>query len=164
MAGLSRARSAKGTSDFRALSKALKDAGETGLRKELHKVMRDAAKPVIPKVRAAARESFPKAGGLAERMAKKPIRSTVRTGNATAGVRIQGTKVDPRINDEGRIAHPVFGRTGRPANGGRNTVVQSVPEVRGYFDKTISDQAPQVQRDVLDALGDFINRFVAERR
>ena len=164
MAGLSRARSTKGVNDFVALSKALKDAGESGLRKELHKAMRDAAKPVIPKVKQAARESFPKAGGLNERIARKPLRSSVRTGNNTAGVRIQGTKVDPRINDEGRVAHPVFGRTGRAANGGKNTVVQNVPDARGYFDRTISAQAPQVRADVLDALGDFINRFVAERR
>lgn len=162
--GLSRARSTKGTSDFLALSKALKQAGETGLRKELHKVMRDAAKPVIPKVRDAARESFPSKGGLNERMAKKPFRSAVRTGNATAGVRIQGTKVDPRINNEGRIVHPVFGRTGKAANGGKNAVVQSVPDARGYFDQTISDQAPGIRNDVLNALGDFVNRFVAERR
>lgn len=162
--GLQRARSTKGTSDFLALSKALKEAGDTELRKELHKAMRDAAKPLIPKVREAARQSFPSRGGLNERMAKKPIRSAVRTGAKTAGVRIQGTKVDPRINNEGRIVHPVFGRTGKAANGGKNAVVQKIPDAQGYFDKTISDDAPAIRDDVLNALGNFINRFVAERR
>lgn len=139
-------RSTKGANDFLALSKRLKAAGETGLRKELNKTMRDAAKPLIPKVRAAARASLPKGGGLNERIARKPYRVQVRTGARTAGVRIVGTKVDPRIN-EGRVYHPVFGR--KPG------VVQRVPEAEGYFDDTLAEAGPQVRRDVLDALGDF---------
>jgi hypothetical protein len=43
-------------------------------------------------------------------MAKKPYPVQTRTGAKTAGVRIVGTKVDPRINNLGRIQHPVFGR------------------------------------------------------
>src|SRR5438874_2724411 len=102
--------SMRGAENFLKLSKALKAAGQTELRKELNKTMRDAAKPLIPKVQQAARDKLPKKNGLNERMARKSYRVQVRTGAQAAGVRIVGTKLDPRINNEGRIFHPVFGR------------------------------------------------------
>lgn len=141
----------KGADDFLALSKALKAAGKTELRKELHKQMRDVAKPLIPKVRDAARNSLPKKGGLNERIARKGYRPQVRTGEKTAGVRIVGAKVDPRIND-GRVYHPVFGR--KPG------VVQQVPEARGYFDKTLTDEGSNVRDELLRALDNFTDRIV----
>lgn len=142
---------ARGAEEFLALSKRLKAAGETGLRKELHKAVRDAAKPLIPKVRNAARASLPKQGKLNERIAKKPLRTQARTGALTAGVRIVGTKVDPRIN-EGRVFHPVFGR--RPG------VVQEVPAARGYFTETLEESAPEVRDSIRGTLADFAQRVV----
>lgn len=142
--------STKGANDFLALSKRLKEAGETGLRKELNKVMRDAAKPLIPKVREAARANLPSGGGLNERIARKPYRAQVRTGTKTAGVRIVGTKVDPRIN-QGRVYHPVFGR--KPG------VVQQVPDAKGYFDDTLRESGPEVRKAVVDALKDFTKQI-----
>lgn len=147
-------RGSKGTDDFYRLSKALKAAGETELRKELHKAVRDAAKPLVPKVKNAAREALPKRGGLNERIARKPIRAQTRTGAKTAGARIVGTKVDPRIN-EGRVYHPVFGR--KPG------VVQQVPEARGYFDETLEREGPAVRQAILQTLSDFTDRIVRER-
>lgn len=152
MAGVfDRAKSIKGADDFLALSKRLKAAGQTELRKELHKTMRDAAKPLIPLVREAARRDLPKAGGLNERIARKPYRAQVRTGAKTAGVRIVGTKVDPRIN-QGRIAHPVFGRP-------HSTVVQQVPEAAGYFDETLRDQGPEIRDEMREMLAAWLDRL-----
>jgi hypothetical protein len=108
------------------VSRALKNAGETDLRKQFHKTIAAAAKPAIPAVRASARAKGPARGGLNERLAKKPYRVQVRTGAKTAGVRIVGTKVDPRMNSLGRIQHPVFGRPGREGRAVR-------PEVEGLF-------------------------------
>jgi hypothetical protein len=139
--------SVRGADDFYALSKHLKAAGQTELRKALNKAMRDAAKPLIPKVRAAARANLPKRNGLNERMARKPYRVQVRTGADTSGVRIVGTKVDPRLNDEGRIFHPVFGR--KPG------VVQTVPGAAGYFSDTLANSGREVRGDLMDALQDF---------
>jgi hypothetical protein len=152
-----RAKSIKGAEDLLALSKRLKAAGQTELRKELHKDMREAAKPLIPKVRKAAREQLPSAGGLNERIAKKPYRSQVRTGARTAGVRITGSKVDPRIN-QGRVWHPVFGREGKAKNGGRNSVVQNVPSADGYFDDTLRDQGPAVREELRQVLDAWVQR------
>jgi hypothetical protein len=141
-----------GADDFLKLSKALKAAGQGELRKALNKTMKDAAKPLIPKVRAAARDSLPKTNGLNERMARKPYRVQVRTGATTAGVRIVGTKLDPRINNEGRIFHPVFGR--KPG------VVQQVPGAVGYFDKTLSESGPAIRDDLTKALDDFAGTLI----
>lgn len=147
----SSAKSIRGADELLALSKRLKAAGLTDLRKELHKEMRTVAKPLIPKVREAARNKLPKAGGLNERIARKPLRAQVRTGAKTAGVRIAGTKVDPRIN-EGRVAHPVFGRP-------KSTVVQQVPSADGYFDDTLRESAPEIRDQLLAALDDFAQRI-----
>lgn len=142
--------SVRGADDFLAVSKRLKQLGETGLRKELHRAMGQAAKPLIPKVKEAARRDLPKAGGLNERIARKPYRAQTRTGAKTAGVRIVGTKVDPRIN-QGRIAHPVFGRPS-------STVVQQVPEARGYFDETLAKEGPAVRDELLAVIRDYTIR------
>jgi hypothetical protein len=139
-----------GAEEFLALSKRLKAAGQTELRKELHKAMRDAAKPLIPKVKTAARTDLPRRGGLNKRMARKGYRVQARTGAATAGVRIVGTKVDPRIDATGRVFHPVFGRG--PG------VVQHVPRAKGYFSETLAGSAPQVRDAVRDVLDDFAER------
>jgi hypothetical protein len=143
--------SAHGADALLAVSKRLKAAGETELRKELHKAMRGAARPLIPKVRESARRALPTHGGLNERIARKPYRAQVRTGARTAGVRITGTKVDPRIN-QGRVAHPVFGRP-------NSTVVQRVPGAVGYFDKPLAQSGAQVRGDLVTTLGRFVERL-----
>lgn len=142
----------RGAEQFLALSRRLKAAGETELRKELNKSVRDAAKPLIPKIRESARSKGPKKGGLGERLAKKPYRTQTRTGASTAGVRVVGSKVDPRINDTGRIQHPVFGRSG-------STVVQNVPGLKGYFDEPLNEAGPTIRQDVLQTLDDFSKRL-----
>lgn len=143
----------RGAEDFLALSKRLKAAGALELRKELNKAMRNAAKPLIPKVREAARSNLPKGGGLNEHIAKKPFRVQTRTGATTAGVRIVGTKVDPRIN-EGRIYHPVFGR--KPG------VVQRAPAAKGYFSKTLEKSAADVRDDLTKVMSDYTKRVLRE--
>jgi hypothetical protein len=157
---LDRAKSVKGADDLLRLSKALKAAGKTELRKELHKAMPDAAKPLIPDIRDAARRQLPHRGGLNERIARKPYRAQVRTGAKTAGVRIVGTKVDPRIN-QGRVFHPVFGRKGKPAKeGGRNSVVQKVPQAVGYFDDTLRGRGPATRDELRRTFEAFLDRIV----
>lgn len=143
----------QGAEALLVVSKRLKAAGETGLRKEFHKGLQQAAKPLIPLVRAAALADLPKHGKLNVRIARKPYRAQVRTGAKTAGVRIVGTKVDPRINAQGRVAHPVFGRP-------KSTVVQQVPAAKGYFDETIRDQAPRIRNDITDVLAEFARRMM----
>lgn len=144
-----------GGSDFYALARHLKNAGEAELRKEFLASARIAAKPLVPKVRDAARSNLPKRGGLNERIARKKYAVSTRTGAKTAGVRITGSKVDPRINDQGRVYHPVFGR---PHSG----VVQQVPAAQGYFDRTLEREGADVQAAILDAMQEWTIRLLKD--
>ena len=143
-----------GADQFLRLSKALKHAGRTQLRKELNAGMRKAAKSLIPKTRAAALDGrLPDAGGLAQRIAKAPQRVQVRTGK-DPGVSIVAGKAGSgaRAADVGFIRHPVFGRD--------QFVTQAVEP--GWFSKTLQDAAPDVVPDLERALADVADRVVRE--
>lgn len=141
-----------GAEDFYRLSKALKQAGEIELRKQLNKALRDAAKPLIADTRDAARKNLPHRGGLADLVAKGPIRVQVRTGAKTAGVRIVGKGQGLRGADRGKVRHPVFGHRGK-------FVTQDVPP--GWFTETLQEKAPKVRPAIdqaLQAVADIIVR------
>lgn len=147
---------ASGASDFVRLSKAMKAAGQGELRKELHKALRTSAKPLLPRVRQAARDRFPRKGGLNERVARRPLRIAVRTGQQTGGVSVQAPKTDPRLN-AGRVWHPVYGQR-KPG------VVQHVPGAVGFFDDPLRDAAPEIRGDLQAVLRDYKRRLAAEIR
>lgn len=147
----------EGAEKFLRLSKALKAAGQTELRKELNKSMREAVKPLIPKVKDAARNKLPQRGGLAAQVAKAPVRAQVRTGNATAGVRLVVGKrrgSAAASTNRGVVRHPVFGR---------NTWVEQRVEP-GWFDATLEREAPgetrQAIEQALEAMADKVRRDV----
>lgn len=145
-----------GAQAFYELSKRLKQVGGTGkgsVRNEMHNALKKAAKPLPKKVKDAALERFPQRGGLNKVVAKRTPKVVTRTGATTAGVRIQESKTDPRMNSQGRIYHPVFGRKGSDA-------VQIAPGVKGYYDETLSDAAPEVRDAVVGVLEDFAKRLV----
>lgn len=132
----------RGADEFLALSKALKHAGQTELRKELNKAMRDGAKPLIPKARAEALRRLPQRGGLAKQVAKEPARVQTRTGK-DPGVRIAIGKRQggARSANRGVIRHPVFGNRERWVN-------QKVKP--GWFDDPMKASAPEI-RTALEA-------------
>lgn len=145
-----------GADDFLRLSKALKAAGRTEMRKELHKGLRVAAKPLIPKARAEALARLPQRGGLARQVAKEPARVQVRTGR-TPGVRIVVGKKrgGARQANRGFIRHPVFGN--------RNVwVSQKVPP--GWFDDPMRASAPAIRRDLADAIEAVAAQVVREAK
>lgn len=145
-----------GAERFLALSKALKAAGQTELRKDLNKSMKDAVKPLIPKARDAAGRMLPQKGGLAKKVSKTPIRPQVRTGQDTAGVRLVVGKrrgSAAASTNRGTVSHPVF-KTGV-------WVQQSVTP--GWFDATLEAEAPAVTRQAIeDALEVMSQRVVRD--
>ena len=146
-----------GADDFFKLSKALKAAGRTDLRRELHTGLRRAARPLVAKTRAEARRRLPKRGGLAERVAKTPQRVQVRTGNQTAGVRIVvgGGSNAARGANSGAFRHPVFGN--------RDVwVTQRVTP--GWFDEPLRKSAPEVRRDLERAMQDMADKIVKDAK
>jgi hypothetical protein len=145
-----------GARAFFEVSKRLKEVGGTGkgsLRNEMHKAVKQAAKPLPKAVQDAAKEKFPQRGGLAAVMGRRKPSVVTRTGVSTAGVRIQDRKTDPRMNAQGRIYHPVFGRPGSDA-------VQIEPGVRGYFDEALQGKAPEIRDEITDVLVNFAQRIV----
>lgn len=142
-----------GTEQFLRLSKSLKAAGRTGLRRELNTGMRRAARPLIAKTRAEAGKRLPKRGGLAAQVAREPQRIQVRTGSRTAGVRIVVARKagGARGANRGKIRHPVFGN--------RDVWVdQKVPA--GWFDDPLREAAPAIRREVERALQDVVAQIV----
>lgn len=144
-----------GAQAFYELSKRLKEVGGTGkgsLRNEMTNAVKRAAKPLPQAAKKAARARLPKRGGLNELVAKRTPKVVTRTGAQTAGVRVQDTKTDPRMSNQGRIYHPVFGRPGSDA-------VQIVPGIKGYFDEAMQAEAPRVRDEVTEVLVDFAQRI-----
>lgn len=147
----------RGADQFLRLSKALKDAGRTEMRKELNAGLRKAAKPLIAKTRAEALRRLPQGGGLAGQVAKEPQRVQVRTGAKTAGVRVVvGNKGGgARAANKGVIRHPVFGNRGVWVN-------QSVPA--GWFDEPIKAEVPAIRRELEQVLIGIADQVVREAR
>ena len=141
--------------DFLRASKALKAAGKTEMRKALNKELRTAAKPLIPKARAAALRLLPSRGGLAKAVSRSPQRVQVRTGQDTAGVRVVVGKrrgSAARAANDGKVRHPVFG-TGV-------FVEQAVPP--GWFDDTMRREGPSVKPAVESAIRDVLDQIARD--
>lgn len=143
-----------GAEQFLRLSKALKAAGRTEIRKELNKRLQVAAKPLIAKTRSSARQKLPAHGGLAERVARAPQRVQVRTGG-DPGVRIVvgKDKSGARGANEGKVRHPVFGN--------REVFVDQTVEP-GWFDEPLEAAAPEVRPHLEQALETIAERVVRE--
>lgn len=140
----------RGADEFLRLSKALKAAGRTELRKELNKRIRTAAKPAIKSVKDAARRDLPQRGGFAAFIASKRARVTTATGR-DPGVRIVFSKQDPRLDSIGRLWHPVFGDR-RPG------AVQFVQP--GLLSAGFQEAAPDVRKDVEQAIESVVDDIV----
>ncbi len=138
--------------DFFRLSKQLKAAGQTDLRKALTKGIRQAVRPLVKDSRAAARRRLPQSGGLAALVARSPQKIQVRTGQNTYGVRIVVGKAKSaaRSTDLGVIRHPVFGRG--------TFVSQRVPS--GWFSDTAEAAQPRIVREVGDVVDDVARRAI----
>lgn len=144
----------RGADQFLALSKALKHAGRTELRKELNKAMRVGAKPLIPKARAEALARLPQRGGLAKQISKEPARVQTRTGK-DPGVRVVVGKKrgGARQSNRGVIRHPVFGNRER-------WVDQQVRP--GWFDDTMTANAPEIRKALEQGIEDVAAKVVRE--
>lgn len=157
----------RGAEDFLKLSKALKQAGHTQLRKELHAGMRKAVKAHMPKVREVLAEDLP--SGLQNRAnVKQNIR--VKTGR-DPGVTVVvpygkrnrnglGASNARMLNREGQIRHPVYADPEKTRKEWR-WVNQSIPGA-GWFDKTWLDSAPEVRRALEAVMADVIRKITRE--
>lgn len=139
----------RGADEFLRLSKALKAAGRTELRKELNKRIKAAAKPSIKAVKDAARSGLPQRGGAGVHFARKTATAVTRTGN-DPGVRVRFAKADERLDTQGRLTHPVFGR--------RPSVVQQIRP--GILSAGFQESAPKVRSDIEAAIQSVVDDIV----
>lgn len=143
----------RGTDQLVDLSRALKAAGDTGLRKELLKGIRDAAKPLVRDVKESARTTLPRAGGLNETVAKSSIGARTRTSGRSPGVRIvgkgRGGLDDIRATDRGVLRHPVFGSD--------TWVTQTITS--GWWSTPLENAAPVVRRELIKAMEDVARKI-----
>jgi len=157
-----------GADNFYRVSKALKAAGATGMRRELHNAMRRAARPLTKVAKGAAHEVFPKRGGLADREEKIPFRSTVKTSRDQHGVEIvaPGRFVAAKTtNEAGRFKKPVFGRVHPPLTVAESRKTwtwrwQEVPGSEGWFDRAMEGSAPLVRPELEKALDNVIDEVI----
>lgn len=144
-----------GADTFLRLSRALKDAGRTQMRKDLSKGLRTAAKPLVAETRAEALRRLPQRGGLARQVAKEPQRIQVRTGARTAGARlvVGNRRGGARAANRGVIRHPVFG----------NRKVWVNQRVRpGWFDDPAAASAPRIRRELERTIDEIAGRVVRD--
>lgn len=129
-----------GAEDLAAVAKALRQAGDKDLRKELYRGLRRAAKPLIADTREHALQLLPKSGGLNRKVAHSKFKVSIRGGGRNPGIRITATGLDRRIDTEGRLRHPVYGN--------RTTwVLQQVP--KGWFTAPMEAGAPAVRQELV---------------
>lgn len=133
----------RGANQLADLSKRLKAAGEDGkgLRRELYRGIQRSTKPLKADARANT-SRLPQSGGLAALIAKGKLTTKTRAGGANVGVRIVAKGTAVRSTDKGLVRHRVFGRD--------VWVTQPVPP--GWFTDAMQAGAPQVRREVLDAM------------
>jgi hypothetical protein len=141
---------ASGAADFAALSRRLKEAGETGLRRSLTKALNDAAKPITAQIRDEAHLAPYMPDRYARTLAADIIVSTVQRGSVRSpGVRIQARgrakkRKVVQLND-GIITHPVFGDRG-------DWKVQLRGMKSGFFTDPCRKSGPQVRDKITEAM------------
>lgn len=153
-----------GADGFLRLSKAMKHAGRTEMRKELHKAVGDAARVVLPLAQRALADGLP--GPLGERGANVKQVVQVKTGRdpgVTIGVRFGrrgrglGASNARLANRTGKIRHPLYGDRDHWYN-------TPVPEALGWFDHTYSECAPQVRPEIEAAMTRVVEQIIREAR
>lgn len=160
--------------DLVRFSKALKAAGRTGMRKEFHKGMQAAGKPLLAKARKAGRDAMPSGGGLDKRMAKTRFRVQVRTGGGSgrsgtgavfSGIRVvaDGKNVNAKLsNNRGIIRRPVFADAEHETRREWTWVNQRVPGSKGWFDDEMKSSAPVVRPELAKAMDRTIRQIIRE--
>lgn len=151
--------SVAGTDDLLDFARSLQQQ-ENGqeLVKDMLKAFKVSAKKLTPETRRVALQILPQRGGLARLVAKAPQRVVARVGNTTANVAVvvsgrkKGTGASQ--SDTGRVRHPVFDRVN--SDGRRVFVGQDVRA--GWFSRTAQFHAPDVQREVIEAMDEAARR------
>lgn len=148
----------RGVEQLAKLTKELRELGDKRLRSEFFRGINRATKVTRKKLRASARGGkIPRAGGLADRVAKSKI-VTKRRGGRNAGISIVASSgYDIRSMDRGRLRKPVFQQEGREPV----WVNQTIPA--GWWTEPLQEDRDAMVREV-QALMDDIGNQVEKKK
>lgn len=142
----------QGADKLAEVAKALKQAGNKELRKELYAAINRSTKDLRNDAKESARQHLPRSGGLNKRVAKARMSTKRRTGRV-AGVKIVAVGMDQlALMDRGRVKHPVHGHRDR-------WVEQRIPEAEGWFTEPMQAGAPKVRKELVQALDDLAKKI-----
>ena len=139
-----------GGDDFAALSRRLKEAGETGLARALRKALKDAAAPITTEISDAGHlKPYMPDRYAAVLAADIKVTTTQRGSIRSPGVRIEASgrarkRKVAKLND-GIITHPVFGDR-------EDWKIQLRGMKSGFFDDPCEKSGPQVRDQILKAM------------
>jgi len=136
----------RGAHQLGALSKAMRSAGEggKGLRRDLYRGIQRSTKEPKAAAKQTAATELPQRGGLAAEVARAKVTTRTRGGGRNVGVRVEAKGKYVRTTDRGLIRG-----------------IQ--PVTPGWFTETLQDAAPDVRREILQAMestADAIRRSV----
>jgi adenylosuccinate synthase len=145
-----------GADDFARLAKRLKDAGETGLRRELNRRLNDAVKPFARDINAAEYLYPYMPNHYADMLAgDMKVTTTKRATGYAYGVAV---KVAGRMHkravetlNRGILRHPVFAGSEIDRRDWK-WVTQTASMRPGFFTDAVKEAAPEIRREMEDAI------------
>jgi hypothetical protein len=141
----------KGVRDFVALTKRLRAAADKDLTKELSRAISKAVVPLRRDLRNSARTILPKRGGLAERVARTPVRVNKRTGGFEAGVRVIAVSKSQIVAiNKGTVRHPLYANRQHWFN-------QAVTP--GWWTTPTEQIAPTVRDEIVQAINIVVRKI-----
>lgn len=143
----------QGADQLAELAKVLRQAGRKDLQQELGKAINRATKPLKDDIKESARDSLPRAGGLAKRAAAERLVTRKRTGRQIAGIRVTAPKSDLSLwhLNEGVVRHRKKGKP--PAEWTQQ------PIRAGFWDRPTQAIAPEVRRDLEQAMVEITRKL-----
>ena len=143
-----------GTADFAALSKRLKEAGATGLRRELYKAIDKGARELTDEIKSVQHlDSYLPNSYAAVLAADLSVRIYKRSGqDPHLTVRAEGREHKRKLaqlDERGVLVHPVFARGLRKDWKWRD---QFSHVRQGFFHDPVNHAAPQIRDKILAAM------------
>lgn len=153
--------SVTGAADFAALSARLKEAGETGLRRQLYRAIDKSAQDLVKEIKSTEHlDPYLPNHYAAELAADLSVRIYKRSGrDAHLTVRAEGRTSKRKLvqlDERGLLMHPVFGKggggKGNPDRRGWAWVAQFRSVRPGFFTDPVERCAPAVRDKILEAM------------
>ena len=147
---------AAGAEEFAALARRLKEAGETGLRRELYKAIDEAAQPLAREIGSVSHLKPYVPDRYAAVLASDLAVTTSKLTGRNPGVRLiakgRVRKRKVQLLDSGAIQHPLFGNRTR-------WFTQRDGVKAGFFTGPAERSAPRIRAVILAAMHDVAGKI-----